>query len=253
MLACINRDKLTARHVKREVILQQLTLLPKVRKKPHETLLEKIQSNDNIIETLELELTQQQLECNWLSRVLEEKRSTIKFSFEMAATPMIGTNGSFGSSGIESSTSENKDSCGRNVESGCGTSRMNTNDDADGDDCTLPANAPIITTCMECNLMPTNHTCLKCMQVWVCSVCCNAPWCKTCFENETPASQAMIRNGNYNFRLKYNTTRDGAISESAWRLSAIHHGGKSASTQRFEVLFESSYGYRPGCYPSFGI
>jgi hypothetical protein len=64
MLACINRDKLTARHVKREVILQQLTLLPKVRKKPHETLLEKIQSNDNIIETLELELTQQQLECN---------------------------------------------------------------------------------------------------------------------------------------------------------------------------------------------
>ena len=63
----------------------------------------------------------------------------------------------------------------------------------------------------------------------------------------------MIRNGNYNFRLKYNTTRDGAISESAQRLLAIHHGGKAASMQQFKVLFESSYGCRPGCYPSFGI
>jgi hypothetical protein len=56
MLVCIIRDKLTARHVKREVILQQLTLLPKFRKKPDETLLEKMQSNDEKIEKLELEL-----------------------------------------------------------------------------------------------------------------------------------------------------------------------------------------------------
>ncbi len=56
--------------------------------------------------------------------MLEEKRSTIKLSFEMAATPMIGTNGSFGSSGIESSTSENEDSSGRNADSGGGTNAI---------------------------------------------------------------------------------------------------------------------------------
>jgi hypothetical protein len=92
------------------------------------------------------------------------------------ATPMIGTSGSFGSSGIESSTSaENEDSSSRNVDSGGGSNWMNKDDDRDGDDCTLLANAPKITTCMECNSMPTNHTCLvKCMQLWVCSVCCDA-------------------------------------------------------------------------------
>ncbi len=124
------------------------------------------------------------------------------------ATPMIETSESFGSSGIESSTGGgNEDSSGRNVDSGGGSNRMNKNDDAYRDDCTLPANAPNITICMECNLMPNNHTCMKCMQVRVGSVCCDAnrglqnnPWCKTCFENEMPSSQAMIHNSNYNFR-----------------------------------------------------
>ena len=80
---------------------------------------------------------------------------------------MIGTSGSFRSSGIESSTNENDDSSGRNVDSGRGGNkdRMNKNDDADGDDSTPPANTPKITTYMECNIMPTNHTCLKCKQV----------------------------------------------------------------------------------------
>ena len=78
------------------------------------------------------------------------------------ATPMIETSGSFGSSGIESSTSaENEDCSGRNVDSGGGSNMMNENDEVNGDDCTLPANAPNITTYMECNLIPSNHTCLN--------------------------------------------------------------------------------------------
>jgi hypothetical protein len=127
------------------------------------------------------------------------------------ADPMIGTSLSFGSSGIESSTSGNEDSrsSGRN---GGGGSGGGENDDAEGNDSTHPAstttpNISTSTTCMECNLIPTNHTCLKGKHVRVCSICCdgnrglqNNPWCKTCFENETPASQAMIRNGDYNFR-----------------------------------------------------
>jgi hypothetical protein len=129
-----------------------------------------MQSNEDKIEKLEFEIElekQQHLDCDRRSRVLEKKRSAIKLSIEMA-TPMIETSGSFGSSsGIESSTSaENEDSSGRNVDSGGGSNRMNKNDDADGDDCTLPENAPNITsTCMECNLIPTNHTCLKCLKV----------------------------------------------------------------------------------------
>ena len=139
--------------------------------------------------------------------MLEEKRSTVKLSIEMA-TPMIGTSGSFGSSGIESSTSDdNENGSGRG---GNDRITLNTkNDDADGNESTPRANTPknITTTCTECNLMPSNHTCLKCKRVRVCSVCCDAnrglqnnPWCKTCFENETPASQTKIRNGDYNYR-----------------------------------------------------
>jgi hypothetical protein len=61
----ILRDKLTARRGKREMILQQLTLLSKFRKKPDETMLEKMQSNEDEIEKLELELEKQQhLECD---------------------------------------------------------------------------------------------------------------------------------------------------------------------------------------------
>ncbi len=41
--------------------------------------------------------------------LLEETRSTIKLSFEMAATPMIGTCESFGSSGIKSSVCQSKE------------------------------------------------------------------------------------------------------------------------------------------------
>ncbi|KAI2509845.1 hypothetical protein MHU86_4556 [Fragilaria crotonensis] len=209
----IIRDKLAARRGKREVILQQLTLSSKFRKKPDDVLLEKMQSNEDEIEKLELELEkQQQSECDRQSRVLEEKRSTVKLSIEMA-TPMIGTSGSFGSSGIESSTSEdNENGSGRG-----GNDRITRlltndtkNDDADGNKSTPRANTPMsitTSTCTECNLMPSNHTCLKCKRVRVCSVCCdtnrglqNNPWCKTCFDNETPASQTRIRNGDYNYR-----------------------------------------------------
>ena len=63
------------------------------------------------------------------------------------------------------------------------------------------------TKCMECNTIPTDHICLKCKKVRVCSICCdtnrdlqNNPWCKVCFESETPASHEIIRNGNYNYK-----------------------------------------------------
>jgi hypothetical protein len=204
----IIRDKLASRRGKRDVILQQLTLSSKFRKKPDTTLLEKLENNEDEIEKLGLELEQQQhFECDRQSRLFAEKKRSMLVattSIEMA-TPMIGTSGSFGSrrSGIESSTSENEDI----DSSGSGRNNRMDIDDTDRNDNTRPpASTPNITICMECNLIPTNHTCLKCKQVRVCSVCCDAnrglqnnPWSKTCFENETPASQAMIRNGNYNY------------------------------------------------------
>ena len=92
----LNTGKLTARRGKREVILQQLTLSSKFRKKSDEILLEKMQSIEDKIEKLEVELEKQQrLECNRQSWVFEKKSSTIKLSIEMA-TPMIGISESFG-------------------------------------------------------------------------------------------------------------------------------------------------------------
>jgi hypothetical protein len=69
----------------------------------------------------------------------------------------------------------------------------------------IPA-SDVDNVCMECKLIPTNHVCLKCKVVRVCACCCeehrglsNNTWCRTCFENETPKSQPIIRDGDYNY------------------------------------------------------
>lgn len=62
-------------------------------------------------------------------------------------------------------------------------------------------------TCMECKVIPTNHLCLKCKVVpRVCACCCdenrglrNNTWCKG-FDNETPTTQQIIRDGDYNYK-----------------------------------------------------
>jgi hypothetical protein len=70
----------------------------------------------------------------------------------------------------------------------------------------VPAIAGVIgsAVCSECSVMPTSHKCRKCKERHVCDVCCSTKrdlelvwWCETCFAKETPATQALIRSGNY--------------------------------------------------------
>ena len=130
------------------------------------------------------------------------------------ATPMIGTSESFEStSGIESTSgndSGGNDNSGGNSSNKNGKETRRNSDivvinNAGGGNDSTPASTSNIATCMECNLIPTNHTCLKCKKIPVCSCCCdenrglhNITWCKTCFANELPAIQELIRNGDYN-------------------------------------------------------
>ena len=69
------RDKLAARHWRSEVLLQQLELASKYKKKPDSTLFEKMESKESEIEMLENELENlQQIECDRHSKMLEKRR-----------------------------------------------------------------------------------------------------------------------------------------------------------------------------------
>ena len=196
------RDKLVARRGKREMILQQLNLISKYKKKTDHTMYDKMQENEAEIEKLELELvTLQEEECVRRRSYLDKKRcmlatrSSTSVPTSVEATPMIEKGDSFEStSGLESSSSGGNDD-GGNVGM----------DDNTATATSMPYKNSTI--CMECNTIPTDHICSKCKRIRVCSVCCdtnrdlqNNPWCKACFENETPASQEIIRNGEYNYK-----------------------------------------------------
>ena len=153
--------------------------------------------------------------------IMEEKRRAMPGDVAMVriATPMIGTSGSFESTnGIESSSGNNSggnDNRGGNNSNKNGKESRRYSDivvvnnavvgNAGGGNDSTPASTSNIATCMECNLIPTNHACLKCKKVCVRSCCCdensgfhNITWCKTCFANESPALQELIRSRDYN-------------------------------------------------------
>jgi hypothetical protein len=139
---------------------------------------------------------------------LEKKRCMALAASIERTPPMIGKKDSFysiTSSGLESSSS----SGGQNESGG----NDDIDDDNNGDGSDGSNNTATVTTyndgtkCMECSTIPTGHVCSKCKKVRVCSICCdtnrdlqNNPWCKVCFKSETPASQEIIRNGNYNYK-----------------------------------------------------
>ena len=195
------RDKLAARRRRSEVLLQQLTLSSKYKKRP---LFDKMESNEEEIEKLELELANlQERECQ-RHREMMEKRRPMSCVATMIGMNPIGISGSFDSSGNESGGNDSASTPTRNV-------GMTNNDDD-----TTTAYSDVVQTssdvkniqCMECKLIPTNHLCLKCKVVCVCASCCDAnrglhyiTWCKTCFDTETPTSQQTIRDGDYNYRL----------------------------------------------------
>ena len=58
--------------------------------------------------------------------------------------------------------------------------------------------------CIECGITSTMHTCRRC-KLYVCSMCCSTHrqfemiwWCARCFDVQSPTTQNMIRDGNYN-------------------------------------------------------
>ena len=98
------RNKLAARRRRSEVLLQQLTLSSKYKKRPDETLFEKMESNEEVIEKLlEHELANlQERECQ-RHREMMEKRRTMSCVATMIGMNPIGISGRFeSSSGNES-------------------------------------------------------------------------------------------------------------------------------------------------------
>ena len=198
------RDKLTARRRRSDVFLQRLNLSSKIKKRPDTTLLDKMEANEDEIENLEKELViLQEEECRRHDERMAKKRHAMA-SADIATTmigmttPMIGTSVSFESSGNDSGGGIDEDSPAAAVDLTVATEENKRN---------VSLAAVKNNNCMECNLIPTEHVCLKCKQVRVCACCCdenrglrNNTWCKGCFDNESPASQEIIRNGDYNYK-----------------------------------------------------
>lgn len=205
------RDKLTACRRRSDILLQQLQLFAKS-KKGTTALFDKLEATEAEVEKLECELVAlEERECGRHMQMLEKKRCMALAANIERTPPMIGKGDSFDSftsSGLESSSSS-----GGHNESGGNDDIVDNDNNGDGSDgsnntataSSMPYNDG--TKCMECNTIPTDHICSKCKKVRVCSICCdtnrdlqNNPWCKVCFESETPASQEIIRNGNYNYK-----------------------------------------------------
>jgi hypothetical protein len=188
------RDKLAARRRRSEVLLQKIGLASKSKKKTDDTALleKKVESIESEIEMLECELENlQEIECDRHSKMLEKRRkmTCVETMMEIGALP-ISISESF-----ESNGSGNDDS---------DANKENKNESefvkVSG------ADAAASKICMECKLIPTDHVCLKCKAVRVCSCCCdekrdlqNITWCQACFEKETAENQVAIRNGDYKY------------------------------------------------------
>ena len=204
------RDKLTACRRRSDILLQQLQLFAKF-KKNTAALFDKLEATEAEVEKLECELVAlEERECGRHMQMLEKKRCMALAASIERTPPMIGKGASFDS--VTSSGLESSSSSGGHNESGRNDDIDNDNngDGSDGSNNTATASSTPYndgTKCMECNTIPTDHICSKSKKVRVCSICCdtnrdlqNNPWCKVCFESETPASQEIIRNGNYNYK-----------------------------------------------------
>jgi hypothetical protein len=189
------RDKLAARRRRSEVLLQKIGLASKSKKKTDDTTLleQKVESIESDIEALENELENlQQLECDRHSKMLEKRRkmTCVETMMEIGMLP-ISISESFESNGTESGSGNDDSDANKNE-----TEVVNVSG----------ADAAASKICMECKLIPTDHVCLKCKAVRVCSCCCdekrdlqNITWCQACFEKETAENQVAIRNGNYKY------------------------------------------------------
>ncbi|KAI2499474.1 hypothetical protein MHU86_14994 [Fragilaria crotonensis] len=158
--------------------------------------------NEEEIVKLELELTNlQERECQ-RHREMMEKRRTMSCVATMIRMNAIGASGSFESSGNDSSA-------GGTVSMSTPRNERKRNDDMTPTSDIVRTLSDVDNTCMECEVIPTNHLCLKCKVLpRVCACCCdenrglrNNTWCsKGCFDNETPTTQQIIRDGEYNYK-----------------------------------------------------
>jgi hypothetical protein len=193
------RDKLAARRRRSEVLLQKIGLASKSKKKTDDTTMleKKVESIESEIEVLENELENlQEIECDRHSKMLEKRRkmTCVETMMEIGALP-ISISESFESNCTESGSG--KDESDANKENHKNETEVVNVSGVD---------AAASKICMECNLLPTDHVCLKCKAVRVCSCCCdekrelqNVTWCQACFEKETAENQVAIRNGNYKY------------------------------------------------------
>jgi hypothetical protein len=97
------RDKLAVRCRRRGVLLQQLGLASKYKKKPESALLDKMESNESDNEILKNDLENlQQNECDCQSKMLEKRRKMMCVKTMMVGTLPIGRSERIESNGNES-------------------------------------------------------------------------------------------------------------------------------------------------------
>jgi hypothetical protein len=156
-----------------------------------------MESNEDEIKKMEHDLASlQERECQRHREMMEKRRTMLCVATMIGMNP-IKTNGSFESSGNNS---------GGGTDTSTSTLGKRDKDMTPASNNVIPI-SDVDNVCMEeCKLIPTNHVCLKCKVVRVCACCCdehqglsNNTWCRTCFENETPTSQQIIRDGDYNY------------------------------------------------------
>jgi hypothetical protein len=167
------RDKLAACKRRSDMLLQQLQLSSKYKKKTDTTMLDKLKSNETEIEKIESELVAlQEEECGRHRQMLEKKRCMVVARARSTSIetipPMIGKDNSFESfSGLESSSSGGNaedDDNGNDGDVGNNGDSRNDGVSGNGNGSTYPATSTQsnTTTCMECNCIPIDHVFSKC-------------------------------------------------------------------------------------------
>jgi hypothetical protein len=118
-------------------------------------------NEEEIVTLLEFELANlQERECQRHREMLEKRRTMLFVTTPtmIGMNPIIRTSESFDSSG--SGGTDWSSSTPRNIEHAATTVASN-----------VTQTLGVENVCIECNLIPTNHLCLKCKVVRVC-VCC---------------------------------------------------------------------------------
>ena len=214
------RDKLAARRRRRsEVLLQQLTLASKYKKRPDATSFDKMESNEEEIVKLEVELaTLQERECRRHREMMETQKTRLCAVTIIGMNPIIRTSESLES--IGSGGTDWSYSTPRNNEHTLTTVVASDVAQTSGDE----------SVCMECNLIPMNHMCfLKYTVVCICACCCSAnrgleniTWCKTCFDTETPTGQQIAT--------------EITITSSSWKDVADCNGGGDSGQENSSIF-----------------